>query len=400
MSLSKNFLFHYLLRFNEIPFTLNFVKEGHKLQIGDGTPQFEVFIYDKIDKATLLKSTSLALGEAYMDKVIDIHGDLYQCLDSILSQMSKFTTNRISLHSLLHTSSTKDNQKKEVQSHYDISNKFYELWLDQTMSYSCAYFHNESDDLCTAQRQKVHHILKKLNLKEGMNLLDIGCGWGYLLIEAAKKYKVQGVGITLSKEQYKKSKEHIAKEQLEDYLEVKLMDYRDLEHSKLIFDRVVSVGMLEHVGRNHYELFMHNVNSVLKPQGVFLLHYISALREHSGDPFIKKYIFPGGVIPSLREILQICGDMNFYTIDVESLRRHYTKTLLCWNDNFNQHKEEILEMFDERFVRMWELYLCSCAAAFHNGVIDLHQILLTKGCNNKLPMTRDYLYMDKDCTKN
>lgn len=391
MSISENFIEQYLQRFDAVPFKVLFA-DGNQVLIGSGKPAFEVMIHGKIDKSMMLKSTSLALGEAYIHKAIEINGDLYECLNVILSQMCKFTTNRTALHSLLHTSTSKNHQKEEVQSHYDISNDFYQLWLDDSMSYSCGYFAKENDTLDTAQQQKVNHILKKLNLKEGMSLLDIGCGWGYLLIEAAKQYKVHGVGITLSKEQAKKFKERIKEEQLTDYLEVKLMDYRDLEESGLRFDRIVSVGMIEHVGRKNYELFLSNVDAVLKPKGVFLLHYISALKEYSGDPFIKKYIFPGGVIPSLREIVDLCGEKGYYTVDIESLRRHYKKTLLCWRDNFNQHRTEILEMFDEEFVRMWELYLCSCAAAFENGVIDLHQLLLTKGCNNELPMTRDYMY--------
>lgn len=391
MSISENYIEQYLQRFDAVPFLVTFA-DGYQTMIGSGEPAFEVFIRDKIDKTMLLKSTSLALGEAYIHKTLEVNGDLYECLNVILSQMNQFTTNRTALHSLLHTSTSKSHQKKEVQSHYDISNDFYQLWLDETMSYSCGYFNKDNDSLHDAQQQKVHHILKKLNLEEGMSLLDIGCGWGYLLIEAAKQYKIHGIGITLSEEQKKKFEDRIKEEKLEDYLEVKLMDYRDLEHSDLLFDRIVSVGMIEHVGRKNYELFFLNVDSVLKPKGVFLLHYISGLKEYSGDPFIKKYIFPGGVIPSLREIIQLCGEMGYYTVDVESLRRHYKKTLLCWRDNFNEHKDEIQEQFDEEFVRMWELYLCSCAAAFNNGVVDLHQLLLTKGCNNDLPMTRDYLY--------
>lgn len=228
-----------------------------------------------------------------------------------------------------------------------------------------------------------------------MSLLDIGCGWGFLLIEAAKKYKIHGTGITLSEEQFKKFQIRIKEEGLQDLLEVKLMDYRDLEKSNLTFDRVVSVGMLEHVGRNNYDLFFKNVNSVLKAKGIFLLHYISSLQESPGDPWIKKYIFPGGVIPTLREIINLCGDYKFYTIDVESLRLHYMKTLLCWYSNFKNNIDDINKMFDEKFIRTWELYLASCAASFHSGNIDLHQILLTKGPKNDLPMTREYMYNQK-----
>ena len=168
------------------------------------------------------------------------------------------------------------------------------------------------------------------------------------------------------------------------------MDYRDLPKQNLTFDRVVSVGMLEHVGRANYSLFLSCVNSVLKPKGLFLLHFISALKEYPGDAWIKKYIFPGGVVPSLREIINVCADYDFYTLDVESLRRHYNKTLLCWNKNFNEHRTEIEKTKGIEFTRMWELYLCACAATFNNGVIDLHQLLLSKGVNNDLPLTRWY----------
>ena len=164
----------------------------------------------------------------------------------------------------------------------------------------------------------------------------------------------------------------------------------DLPDSGLSFDRVVSVGMAEHVGRENYRLFIDCVNGVLKEGGVFLLHFISALKEHPGDAWIKKYIFPGGVVPSLREMIYGLAEDNFHVLDVENLRLHYNKTLLCWEKNFQEHIGEVEQMFDEKFVRMWELYLSACAATFHNGIIDLHQILATKGVNNSLPMVRWY----------
>lgn len=393
MIFEKHFFEKFLEQFDAIPFTVKF--NNDEFVTGTGTPKFKVIINRNIPKSDLLKSTSLALGEAYMNKDIEIEGDLFFALDSILSQIDKFKINFHGLNKLLHTSNSIKNQKKEVCSHYDIGNDFYSLWLDKTLSYSCGYFKNENDTLYDAQVNKVHHILTKLNLKEGMSLLDIGCGWGFLLIEAAKKYKIHGTGITLSEEQFKEFQKRIEEEHLQDLLTVQLMDYRNLEKSNLTFDRIVSVGMLEHVGRNNYDLFFKNVDAVLKPKGVFLLHYISGLKESPGDPWIKKYIFPGGVIPTLREIINLCGDYKFYTIDVESLRLHYMKTLLCWYNNFKGNINDINKMFDEKFIRTWELYLASCAAAFHSGNIDLHQILLTKGPNNDLPMTREYMYTPK-----
>lgn len=377
----------------EFPIRVSY-EDGITRLIGNGTPKFNVTIKELPSKSKLLKSTTLALAEAYMKKDIMIEGDLYGFLNLFLSQMDQFSTNYIALRNLYHASSSITHQRDQVCSHYDLGNEFYKLWLDETMSYSCGYFPEESTSLYEAQMNKIHYILRKLNLKEDMSLLDIGCGWGCLLIEAAKKYKIKGVGITLSQEQFQYFSNKIKEEHLEKYLQVKLMDYRMLKDCNLRFDRVVSVGMLEHVGRGQYDQFFDQVNTVLKYGGVFLLHYISSLTEHKGDAFIRKYIFPGGVIPSLREILSCSAEKKFYTVDVESLRRHYVKTLLCWNENFKQVKGKVTEMFDEEFTRMWELYLCSCAAGFQNGFVDLHQVLLTKGVNNSLPMTRDYMMLD------
>lgn len=381
-------LIPFLKKFDEHPFLVK--TENGAYQIGEGEPTFTVIFHRQIPLKELMTSTSLALGEAYMDGSLEIEGDLYQALDHFLGQMGKFSTNESMLKKLMFTSTEKKNQKKEVQSHYDIGNDFYKLWLDETMSYSCGYFRHEDDTLYQAQVNKVDYILEKLHLEEGMTLLDIGCGWGFLLIEAAKKYKIRGVGITLSEEQYREFQNRIEKEGLEESLKVELMDYRDIPKSGMQFDRVVSVGMVEHVGRNNYQLFMDCAQKVLKPGGLFLLHFISGLKEHPGDPWVKKYIFPGGTVPSLREMLSCAAEENFHTLDVEDLRLHYNRTLLCWEHNFREHIDEVREHFDERFIRMWELYLCSCAATFHNGIIDLHQILMSKGINNDLPMTRWY----------
>jgi len=379
----------FLKKFDENPFLIKF--KGKEYQVGEGTPLFTVVFHKEIPLSALTASTSLALGEAYMNGDLEVEGDLYFALDHFMGQMGSFDVDESALKKLLHSSTGKKNQREEVQSHYDIGNDFYKLWLDETMSYSCGYFLRDNDTLYQAQVNKVDYILKKLHLEEGMSLLDIGCGWGFLLIEAAKKYGVHGTGITLSKEQHKEFQERIHAEHLEGQLKVELADYRELpDIIKTPFDRVVSVGMVEHVGRENYQLFIDCVRNVMKPGGLFLLHFISGLKEHPGDPWIKKYIFPGGVIPSLREILTCAAERNFHTIDVENLRQHYNRTLLCWVKNFHEHADEVRKIFDERFIRMWDLYLSACAATFHNGIIDLHQILFTNGINNDLPLVRWY----------
>lgn len=391
MDLEKTFLKAFLKNFEEESFIVN-LWDGEKVIVGEGEPQFTINIKNPLKKKDLINSTSLAFGEAYMNGNVEFEGDLYTILDVILRHINKFSTKFENLPQIFHKVTNKSKQKEEVTSHYDIGNDFYKIWLDDTLSYSCAYFKNNDDSLYDAQMNKIHYILRKLNLSEGLSLLDIGCGWGGLLIEAAKIYKIRGLGITLSEEQYKAFKERIEKESLQEYLDVKLMDYRELENSKLSFDRIVSVGMIEHVGRPNYDLFFKNVNVVLKESGLFLLHYISGLKESEGDAWIKKYIFPGGVIPSLREIISISSEYKYHILDVESLRLHYKKTLLMWAKNFDNNIDKIKAMFDDKFIRMWRMYLYSCAASFNNGVIDLHQILFVKGVNNNLPMTRSYMY--------
>lgn len=386
--IADNVLIDFLRKFDEYPFLVKM--KGKEYLIGEGEPVFTVNFHKSIPLTELMTSTSIALGEAYMHGDLEIEGDLYHALDYFLGQMGKFQTDEKALKKLIFSSTSKKNQKQEVQSHYDLGNDFYKLWLDETMSYSCGYFKKEGDSLYQAQVNKVDYILEKLHLEEGMSLLDIGCGWGFLLIEAAKKYQVHGTGITLSVEQHREANRRIRELGLEDLVTVELMDYRDLPNYHKRFQRVVSVGMVEHVGRENYQLFLDCVKEAMEPGGLFLLHFISALKEHPGDAWIKKYIFPGGMVPSLREMLFCAAEDDFHTLDVENLRLHYNRTLLCWLDNYRAHLNEVRCQFEESFVRMWELYLASCAATFHNGIIDLHQILMSKGVNNDLPMKRWY----------
>ncbi len=388
MNLVDSFLIHYLNRFDKYCFTVEL--HGKEYTIGEGDPLFGIVLNKDIPKRELLSSTSLALGEAYMRKDLTVKGNLFTALSCLLEQANQFSLDKGALGSILYTSESKKIQDAQVSSHYDLGNDFYKLWLDPSMSYSCAYFKHEDDTLEQAQHNKVHYILEKLHLEKDMTLLDIGCGWGYLLIEAAQKYGVKGYGCTVSKEQYRKGQERIKAAGLEGRVEIDLLDFRDLEKTGRKFDRVVSVGMVEHVGRSNYPLYMEIANHMLKAGGVFMLHYISGHDEIVESPWMRKYIFPGGTLPSLREMISIAYDYDFRVIDVESLRRHYYKTLMCWYHNFQQVRDQVEATRGEQFVRMWELYLCGCAASFYIGFIDVHEVLMTKGNNNDLPMTRWY----------
>ena len=386
--LFDNFLVHYLERFNDHCFD---VKVGDtQYTIGEGDPEFTLIVNRDIPKKDILVSAELALGEAYMRKDIDIEGDLFKALCVVLGHVNKDSINKKVLSSLFNVGLKKKDQKEQVSSHYDLGNDFYSLWLDKTMSYSCAYFKHEDDSLEDAQYQKVHHILDKLYLKEGMTLLDIGCGWGFLLIEAARKYGVKGYGCTLSEEQWKKGQERIKKFGLEGQVEIELIDYRDVAASGRQFDRMVSVGMLEHVGRANLPLYMEDASAMLKDGGMFLLHYISDPAEKETSAWIRKYIFPGGCLPSLREMIGYAYDYDMNVLDVENLRLHYYKTLMHWYNNFQGVRDQVEKVRGTEFVRMWDLYLCGCAAGFYIGNMDLHQILMTKGINNDLPLTRWY----------
>lgn len=388
MHVLDDFLIYYLQRFDKYCFDV--VICGKEYRIGKGEPVCRVIFHKDIPKKELLTSTSLALGEAYMRGDIEVEGDMFTVLKGLLEQIDQFSLDRNAVASLLYPPEDKSTQREEVCSHYDLGNDFYKLWLDPTLSYSCAYFKNDNDTLEEAQKNKVHYILEKLHLEKGMSLLDIGCGWGYLLIEAAKKYGVKGYGCTLSHEQWEMGQERIKALGLEGQVQIDLLDYRDLPKKGMTFDRAVSVGMLEHVGRSQYERYMSVVEQVLKDKGLFLLHFISGRDKVNSNPWMGKYIFPGGTLPTMYEMLEIAYKGQFQLLDVESLRRHYYKTLSCWYHNFQKARGQVEAKMGSEFVRMWDLYLCGCAAAFYIGYIDVDQMLFTKGTNNDLPMTRWY----------
>lgn len=365
--------------------------DGEKVQQGEGTPKFSLIFHDVIPKAELMQNASVAFGEAYMNGIIEIEGSIKEVIASIYNKQESFLGGSKMYASLMKKiSNTTKRSKENVTFHYDIGIDFYKLWLDETMTYSCAYFKTNNDSLKTAQQNKVAHILKKLNLQEGQTLLDIGCGWGELIITAAKKYGVKATGITLSTEQFERVKDRILEEQLEDSLDVKLIDYRESKKQK--FDRIVSVGMLEHVGQEHLNEYFQKVNELLEDGGLSVLHTITTQKEGATNAWIDKYIFPGGYVPSISELVNHMAENKFLLIDLESLRRHYEKTLDMWSENFENVLDKVKMTKDERFIRMWRLYLNACAASFQVGNIDLTQFIFTKGTNNSLPFTRNYMY--------
>ncbi len=251
------------------------------------------------------------------------------------------------------------------------------------------YFKNETDTLETAQNNKIQHIIKKLNIKPNQKVLDIGCGWGSLAIDIAKSANCEVTGITLSENQFNYCKKRAKELNLENQLNFKLMDYRELNEK---FDRIVSVGMFEHVGRKFYKKFFSQVEKLLKDDGVSLIHTIGSVNPpRDPHPWITKYIFPGGYTPSLSEVTTPIEKAGLIVADIEVLRLHYSHTLRHWKENCIRNKDKIIQMFDERFFRMWEFYLAGCEMAFKWGDQVVYQFQLTKNYSST-PVTRDYIY--------
>jgi len=366
--------------------------DGTTKTYGPGKPYLEMTIKHPRVIRDILRKYSLGFGEAYMDGLLEISGDLRQGgrliaeNDSIIRQLGK-----LSLPASLQANRQR-HQRRQIAHHYDLGNDFYKLWLDESMTYSCAYFKKPTDTLEQAQDQKVDHILRKLQLQPDQSLLDIGCGWGKLLIAAAKQYGVRGHGVTLSEEQYKLANQRVAEAGLSDRITIELLGYQDLAARGLTFDRIVSVGMYEHVGYGNHATYFKALGTMLKPDGLSVLHTITNPRGELNDPWIDKYIFPGGFIPQVAATTKVMEAHGFELQDYENLRYHYALTLDEWLLRFEAHRHEVVAMYDKRFYRMWRLYLANSASGFRYGPMTLSQFVFTKGAQPDLPLTREHLY--------
>ncbi len=346
----------------------------------------------------LLLYPDLYFGEAYMDGSLVIeNGTITEFLDLAFKNIGRGNINSYGAvikklrgtYRYLTSFNKIAKSKENVAHHYDISEKLYDLFLDENRQYSCAYFKNDNDTLEQAQNNKIHHIIKKLNIQPDQKVLDIGSGWGTLALAIAKKTKASVTGITLSENQFEYSKNKAKEMNLSNQVEFKLIDYRQLNEK---FDRVVSVGMFEHVGRKFYKTYFNKVFKLLNEKGIALIHTIgSSMPPRDPQPWIQKYIFPGGYTPSLSEVANPIENSGLIVSDIEVLRMHYAHTLRNWKERFLSKKDIVLDMFDEKFFRMWEFYLASCEMAFKWGDQVVFQLQLSKD-NTSVPNTRDYIY--------
>jgi len=281
--------------------------------------------------------------------------------------------------------------KKNVKHHYDIGEDLYDLFLDKKhRQYSCAYFLRENESIEDAQQNKINHIIKKLNLKPGQKVLDIGCGWGHMAFEIARQSQCEVTGISLSENQIKYAKEKAKELNLDNQVNFELCDYRKVKGK---FDRIVSVGAFEHFGKKFYKIFFKRIKDIMTDEGICLLHTIGSIDEPGpAQPFIQKYIFPGGIVPSLSDMIVPIEKTGLILSDCETLIHHYDKTLKAWLDRFLQNKEKAKFMHNKEFVKMWEFYLASCSAAFKFRDLVVYQLQLVKKFTATPSNRRNYMY--------
>ena len=367
------------------------------------TPAIATLKFSTPSTLMLLVNPSLGqLAESYVEGRVDFQGrirDVINLMDPFLSlpNMPKKFPNFNRLKFWRHSRLT---DRKAVSSHYDVSNEFYALWLDRRRVYSCAYFKNANDSLELAQEQKLDHICRKLALKPGERFLDIGCGWGGLILWAAENYGVSSVGITISQNQYDYVRDYVRTHGLAEKVEVRLMDYRDLPDAEP-FDKIASVGMFEHVGLRNLPVYFRKIYSLLKPGGLVMNHGITSVTfddetmDETNREFIDKYVFPDGELTHISKVLEAMAREGLECADVENLRPHYAKTLWHWVDRLENNADQARELVGEKKFRIWRTYMGGFAVAFERNWDAIYQVLAGKpDANGKsaYPLTRDYMY--------
>lgn len=393
MSLKRD-LDRMLRRVRGAGFTIQYW-DGERISYGHGAPEFALRLPPPSTVSWMLGDVSLRLPEAYVSGQLRVDGDLRHLLhlcyrvDDSVFRVSPWRKTALALAALRRRNSL-SGARANVSHHYNLSNEFFATWLDDEMNYSCAYFEQAADHLEAAQRQKLRHICGKLRLERTQRLLDIGCGWGALAMHAAREHGVHVVGITLSEEQRSLAQMRVKERGLDGLVDVRLRDYRELGTET--FDRVVSVGMIEHVGESYLRTYMTGVARNLRPGGIAVLHTMGKTRKAAVTPWITKHIFPGMHLPTLAELSTEMTNAGLRISDVENLRPHYALTLDAWIERFEKNVDAIARMFDERFVRMWRMYLHTASAAFKFGELNVWQFTCSNGFSDEIPLTRRGLY--------
>jgi len=378
----------------DVSFTIEYW-DGDRVSYGNGHPEFLIRLPDASIVKHLLGDVLLRFPEAYVSGDVEVQGNLQRLLrlcygvDKHLLRVSPARKIFLRLAALRRRNSL-PGASVNILHHYDLGNEFFKEWLDDDINYSGAYFEHKGDSLEAAQYQKLRHICTKLRLGHGQRVLDIGCGWGAFALHAAKEHNVRVLGITLSAQQHTVCQTRIEQGGLNDLVEVRLQDYRELENEQ--FDRVVSIGMIEHVGKSYLGTYMTKVGQCLRRGAVGVFQVMGKTQGGPVTPWITKHIFPGMYLPTLGELSTEMTRAGLCIHDVENLRPHYALTLEDWIERFEKKADVIERMFDVRFVRMWRMYLQSACAAFKLGELNLWQITFTHGFSDELPLTRRYMY--------
>ncbi|MBS1171277.1 MAG: cyclopropane fatty acid synthase [Proteobacteria bacterium] len=368
---------------------------GEEISFCDTPSQPRVLIRDRATLLLLLVDPAFRFGDAYAAGDIEVEGSLTQFIEAVYRAEAKMRSlgfidhHRFSLLSRLRRN-TLTRSRDNVQHHYDLGNAFYELWLDRRMLYTCAYFPTPDAGLEQAQVAKMDLVCRKLRLHPGETVVEAGCGWGAMARHMARHYGVKVRAFNISREQIEYARQRACAEGLDSRVEYVEDDYRNIDGR---YDAFVSIGMLEHVGRDHYGELGNVIRRCLPEHGRGLIHTIGRNKPAPMQPWIERRIFPGAYPPTLREMMEVFEPQGFSVLDVENLRLHYARTLEHWLARFEQASERIRQMFDERFVRMWRLYLAGSAAAFNTGDMQLFQILFACPDNNDVPLTRDHLHV-------